>query len=117
MKEFYVVLASAWLWGDCWTGHLVYIFSDNDAVIESLEKEKPRDPDMLKLVREFLYLVCTKNFTPVFRRIGTKQNWLADFISRCHDPDSTRKFFSKNGVSHMKLLQVPDNFFNLNSNW
>ena len=117
LKEFYVVLASAWLWGDSWTGHLVYIYCDNDAVVESLEKEKPRDPDMLKLVREFMYLVCTKKFTPVFKKIGTKQNWLADFISRCHNYDSTQKFFKKRKVSQMKLLQVPDNFFNLNSNW
>ena len=117
LKEFYVVLASAWLWGDRWTGHLVYIYSDNDAVIESLEKEKPRDPEMLKLVREFSYLVCTKKFTPVFRKIGTKQNWLADFISRCHDVESTRKFFAENNLKQMKLLQIPDNFFNLNSNW
>jgi hypothetical protein len=117
LKEFYVVLASAWLWGDSWSGHLVYIFSDNDAVIESLEKEKPRDSEMLKLVREFMYLVCTKKFTPVFRKIGTKQNWLADFISRCHDHDSTKKFFAEKKLKEIKLLQIPDSFFNLNANW
>lgn len=117
LKEFYVVLASAWLWGDSWSGHLVYIFSDNDAVIESLEKEKPRDSEMLKLVREFMYLVCTKKFTPVFRKIGTKQNWLADFISRCHDHASTKKFFAEKKLKEMKLLQIPDSFFNLNANW
>ena len=117
LKEFYVVLVSAWLWGDRWSGHLVYIFSDNDAVIESLEKEKPKDPEMLKLVREFLYLVCTKKFTPVFRKIGTKQNWLADFISRCHDYDNTQKFFKQNRICPKKLLKVQDNQFNLGSNW
>ena len=117
LKEFYVVLASAWLWGDRWTGRLVYIFCDNDAVVESLEKEKPRDPEMLRLVREFSYQVCTKKFTPVFRKISTKKNWLADFISRCHDPVSTQNFFMDKGVSSMKLVNVPDHFFNLNSNW
>ena len=29
LKEFYVVLASAWLWGDSWTVKIVYIYCDN----------------------------------------------------------------------------------------
>lgn len=117
LKEFYVVLASAWLWGDVWTGHLVYIFSDNDAVIESLDKEKPKDAGMLSLVREFMYIVCTKKFTPIFRKIGTKQNWLADFLSRCHDHQRTEAFFSEKKIKKMKYLPIPDSYFNLNSNW
>ena len=86
-------------------------------MVESLEKEKPKDPEMLKLVREFMYLVCTKKFSPVFRKIGTKQNWLADFISRCHDYGKTQKFLKEKGICPMKLLDVQDNLFNLNSNW
>ena len=117
LKEFYVVLASVWLWGDMLTGNLVYIFSDNDAVVESLQKEKPRDQEMLKLLREFMYVVCTKKFSPVFRKIGTKQNWLADFISRCHDYDKTQQFFAEKGVVPMELRVMPDNLFNVNSNW
>ena len=117
LKEFYVVLVSAWVWGDLWTGNLVYIFCDNDAVVESLEKEKPKDQEMLKLLREFMYIVCTKKFTPVFKKIGTKQNWLADFISRCHDYNKTQKFFTENGLNPMQLINVPDNLFSINSNW
>ena len=33
VKEFFVVLASAWLWGDKWKGSVVYIYCDNDAVV------------------------------------------------------------------------------------
>ena len=117
LKEFYVVLASAWLWADQWTGKLVYIFSDNDAVVESLLHEKPRNQEMLKLVREFSYLVCTKQFTPVFRKIGTKQNWEADFISRCHDTSRISQFYSDKSMEPKKYLEVPDSFFNLGSNW
>ena len=117
IKEFYVVLVSCLLWGDRWKGRLVYIFSDNDAVVDSLVYEKPRDPEMLKLVREFSYLVCTRKFTPVFRKIGTKENWEADFISRCHDPVATQTFFSKKGLTPKRLVTVPDSFFSLGSNW
>ena len=117
LKEFYVVLASCWLWGDKWTGSLVYLFCDNDAVVETLDKEKPKDPRMQDLLREFMYIVCTKKFTPVFRKIGTKENFVADFISRCHDRAATSEFFAKNNLKLRRHVTVPDNFFNLNSNW
>ena len=48
---------SAWLWGDKWRGKLVYIFSDNTAVVETLTREKPKDTRMQELLREFLYIV------------------------------------------------------------
>ena len=76
------------MWGERWRSKLVYIFSDNVAVSEVLNKEKPKDPKMLQLLQEFLYLVCTQGFTPVFRRIGTKDNKLANFISRNHNSES-----------------------------
>jgi hypothetical protein len=95
----------------------VYIFSDNDSVVDSLVYERPRDKEMLKLVREFSYLVCTRRFTPVFRKIGTKENFEADFISRCQDPVATQSFFKKRGLRSKTLVEVPDNFFTLGSNW
>ena len=117
LKEFYVVLVSAWLWGHSWTGKLVYIFCDNDAVIEVLEKEKPKDPKMLELLKEFLFIVCTRRFTPIFRKISSKDNMVADFISRRHDPDATSEFFKSKNLPSRKLIEVPDNLFNLLSNW
>ena len=116
LKEFYVVLASCLLWGDQWTGKLVYIFCDNDAVVEVLEKKKPKDEKMLELLREFLYIVCSKKFTPAFKKIGSKENLTADYISRCHDPVLTRRFFEQQNLPARKLVKIPDSFFNLNSN-
>ena len=86
-------------------------------MVEVLDKEKPRDQDMLKLLREFMYIVCTKKFTPVFKKIGTKDNWLADFISRCHDYSLTQEFLRQKGVNRMELIEVPDSLFSTNSNW
>ena len=117
LKEFYVVLASCHLWGDQWTGKLVYIFCDNDAVVETLEKKKPKNEKMLELLREFLYIVCVKKFTPAFKKIGTKENIIADFISRCHDPTQTQKFFKVQNTKPKKLINIPDAYFDFNSNW
>ena len=117
LKEFYVLLVSCWLWSGSWHGCVVYLFCDNDAVVESLDKEKPKDPKMQDLLREFLYIVCTRKFTQIFRKIGTKENFVADFISRCHDSVLTTKFFAKNNLPARKLISVPDNLFNLSSNW
>ena len=110
-------MASAWLWGDSWAGQVVHIFCDNTAVCDTLDKEKPKDPAMQELLREFLYIVCTKGFSPVIRRIGTKANKTADFISRVHDPSAITKFFKDSGLPDRKPLPVPDVFFNLHSNW
>ena len=117
LKEFWVVIASAWLWGEKWQGNLVYIFCDNSAVVEVLTKERPKDPKMLELLREFLYIVCTRRFTPVFRKIGTKENYIADFISRCHDPSDIAKFLVSRNLPVFTPLTAPDYLFTLQSNW
>ena len=117
VKEFFVVLASAWLWGDDWKGNIVYIYCDNDAVVEVLDKEKPKDEKMMTLLREFMYIVCVKGFTPTFRKVGTKENFVADHISRCHDPLVTEKFFRKNNLAPKRNVTIPDNFFDIHSNW
>ena len=117
IKEFHVVIASCLLWGHHWSGHMVYIFCDNDAVVDSLTYERPKDMEMLRLVREFSYLVCSRNFTPVLRKISSKDNFEADFISRCHDADSTMEFYEKRNLTPKSLKNVPDSFFNIGTNW
>ena len=108
---------SAWLWGERWRGKIVYVFCDNDTVVDTLEKQKPADPKLQELLREYLYVVCTRGFTPKFRKIGTKENEVADFISRRHDPAATETFFSSKGHPPRTLVEVPDHMFKLNSNW
>ena len=117
IKEFWIVIVSAWLWGDSWRGSMVYIFSDNVAVVEVLDKERPKDPMMLELLQEFLYIVCTRSFTPIFKKIGTKENSVADYISRNHEPDSITSFFNSNSLPMRTQVAAPDNLFTLRSNW
>ena len=117
LKEFWVILASAWLWGDTWSGRVVHIFCDNEAVIHVLEREKPKDEAMQELLREFLYIVCSKGFTPVFRKIGTVANKTADYLSRVHDHALISKFFESSGLPKRVPINIPDTFFKLHSNW
>ena len=117
LKEFWVVLASAWLWGEQWQGKMVYVFCDNDAVVEVLEKERPKDPKMLELLQEFLYIVCSRKFTPIFRKIGTKENAVADYISRCHDHTLIANYFKSNNLPMRTPIVALDTLFTLRSNW
>ena len=96
---------------------MVYIFCDNTAVVDTLNKEKPSDPKLQELLREFLFITCTRSFTPIFKKVGTVANATADYISRVHDPILTEEYFKSGNLPMRKLVTVPDNFFNLQSNW
>ena len=117
LKEMWVVVVSAWVWGEDWRGNMVYVFCDNVAVVEVLDKERPKDRRMLELLQEYLYIVCTRGFTPVFRKIGTKENEVADFISRNHDQAATAEYFSSNGLPMRRCVPAPDHLFTFMSNW
>ena len=117
IKEFWVVIVSAKLWASQWSGHLVYLFCDNDAVVDVLNHEKPKNPDMLTMLREFSYLVCMHSFTPVFRKIDTKVNHVADHISRRHDRESADALFKNVGMHPMQNICVQDHQFKLTAPW
>ena len=95
----------------------MYIFSDNRAVVDVLQKERPKYQNMLELLQEFLYIVCTRKFTPAFRKINTKDNHVADFISRCHDRVKITNYFRDKGHPSRDLIPAPDTLFTLRSNW
>ena len=117
LKEFWVVIVSAKLWGDSWTGRCIVIYCDNDCVCDTIQNKKPRDPNLLTLLREFLYVVVSKKFFPVLRKIGTKENNIADFISRRFDKQAAAKVFSESGLPEMNIVHPSKNFFNLSANW
>ena len=117
IKEFWVVIASAILWGDDWHGSMVYIFCDNIAVVHVLDRERPKDEGMAVLLREFLYIVCTRGFTPIFRHIGTEDNYIADFLSRHHDQISLDKFLRRNMPNLEVRKVIPDASFKPFSTW
>ena len=117
IKEFWVLIVSAKLWGDTWTGRSIVLFCDNDSVCDTIVYKKPKDPSLLSLLREFLYVVVTKKFFPVLRKIGTKENVLADFISRRFDTEASAVLFGKFGLHNMVLVKPRANYFETTARW
>ena len=117
VKEFWVLIISAKLWGDTWTGRAVVLYCDNDAVCEVIWHKKPHDKVMLSLLREFLYVVVTKKFFPVVRKISSKDNHLADHISRNFDEQRAQLMFNNAGLQGMVRVQPKRSFFDLSATW
>ena len=111
------MIVSSRLWGDKWSGRVITIFCDNDPVVDVINLEKPHDPTMLSLLREFIFLVCEKKFVPVLRKIGTLDNTLADHISRRFDQDAATDLFRQHGLQDMELITAPDYLFKLSAPW
>ena len=117
IKEFICVIISARIWGESWTGKRVEIFCDNDSVCDVISFLKPKDSEMQRHLREFLYWVCRYNFQPVVSKIGTKENHIADFVSRNFSQTDAENFFTANKLSGMKNLEVGDEYFSLVADW
>lgn len=115
--EFWAVIVSCKLWGDKWSGQVIQIFTDNDPVADVITNEKPKDPEMLSLLREFIFIVCEKKFIPILRKISSADNILADHISRRFDEDAAKESFSKYGLFDMRLVTAPDTFFHITAPW
>ena len=117
IKEFIIVILCVRMWGHSWAGQRILIYCDNDSVCDTCSNQKPKDSRMQKLLREFLYWVCRFNFHPVLEKISSKDNHLADFISRNHGQNDIDDYFHDNGYPIQKRVFIPDNWFNFVSEW
>ena len=117
IKEFVVVLLCVRLWGPDWAGQRVVIYCDNDSVCDTCVYQKPKDLALQQLLREFLFWVCRYNFFPVLQKIGTKENNVADFISRRHCPVEIDKFFKSSGYPTQTKLEIPISWFGFQADW
>ena len=57
------------------------------------------------------------NFQPIFLRISTDDNDIADFISRVHDPVEITAKFAARGLTNMKYVNLEDDYFNFVADW
>ena len=116
-KEFLCVILAVKCWGQSWSGKRVLIYCDNDAVCDVVSYMKPKDDKMQRLLREFLYWVCLFNFSPVVSKIGTKENSVADFISRNFSSSDFESFCLKQNLPKMTEILVNDTDFDLVAEW
>ena len=116
-KEYWVLLISIRLWGSTWSGSAVELFVDNTAVCQTCTNQKPSDPTMAAFLREFLYLVVLFKFHPIVLHIGTKENVIADYLSRNFSQEEAKIFFRSHNMENMSLRQVPDHMFKFTTEW
>ena len=117
IKEFLLLITSAKLWDHLWEGRRVAIYCDNEAVVKTMVLQKPQDPGLQKCLREMVFLACKFHFQPVFLRITTVDNDIADFISRRHDSEAIKSKFELRGLTNMKEIIAHDEMFDFVSDW
>ena len=66
---------------------------------------------------KFLFHVTTLKFEPVMVRIPTKDNFMADFISRNHDQSDNLNKFEEHDAKKMVSVTVPDDYFFFTADW
>ena len=117
IKEFVIVLLCIRLWGPKWAGHRIVIYCDNDSVCDTCTYQKPKDLSLQQLLREFLYWVCKFNFFPVIHKIGTKENHIADFISRNHNPLDIERYLDSCGYPNQTRTEIPLTWYDFQADW
>ena len=117
LKEFYIAIIAAKVWGYLWEGKRIALYCDNEAVVKTMIYQKPQDPELQKCLREMLFYSCMYKFQPVFLRVSTDDNDLADFISRVHDEQAIQAKFVARGLTNMKAIYVPDEMYNFVADW
>ena len=93
------------------------MYCDNDSVCDVITYLKPKDPMMQSLLREFLYWVCLFKFNPVVSKIGTKENFVADFLSRNFSMPDAATFFEKNNLGAMNFIPLDNSMFMFQADW
>ena len=88
-----------------------------DAVVEVITNLKPKDVKMQAYLWEFSFWVCHFNFNPVASKIGTKDNDIAEFLSRNFDDSDARAFFERESLSIPEKVALNDTDFNFVADW
>ena len=117
IKEFLCLILASKAWGENWAGKTVQIFCDNDAVCDVVSYLKPKDSKMQVYLREFLYWVCRYNFHPIVSKIDTKENDIADFLSRNYSDSDADLFFTRENLPPQTKLSNIESDFELEADW
>ena len=117
LKEFICVILAIKKWGHLWAGKQVNIFCDNDSVCDVICYLKPKDEKMQIYLREFLYWVCHFNFVPVVSKISTKDNDIADFLSRNFSKTDAKSFFKKENLPSQNPVTISESDFTFKADW
>ena len=85
LLELWPVLATLDRWGETWRNHKVVIWTDNTQVQSMIATGRSKSIRAMWWLRELFWRVCLYNVHLVSKRISTKENTVADYISRLFD--------------------------------
>ena len=117
IKEFLVLVLCVKSWGPLWAGQRIVLYCDNDAVCDTCVHQKPKDLKMQQLLREFLYWTCRFNFYPVVEKITTKENHIADYLSRVYDHDLIKNYLTSHGIMNNSSIHISAESLCFTADW
>ena len=103
-KELAPIVIAIAVWDAGWAGQRICCYSDNMAVVYTINKESARDPQLMRLLRALFFLSATFNVTITARHIPGVQNASADALSR----NNMNTFHTLNPQASPQPTQVPD---------
>ena len=80
--EFFPILVAVVLWGPQLRGRRIIIRSDNQPVVNIINKQSSRSPEIMKLVRFFILQCLKSNLAFCAKHIVGRDNEIADSLSR-----------------------------------
>ena len=112
--ELLVHIVSVRVWGHLWDSSEINILTDNESCRWLLRNGRSRDPVRLAMARTLVGLQFSGNFRLVSARVSTKENLLADRLSRLGTNGMWESFQAECaafGVRPRRVPVLPEHFF------
>ena len=82
IKELFPIVLALEIWGHILSNHKILFFTDNQAVVEIINKNTSKDKDVMKLVRRLVLASLKFNIYFCAKHIPGKHNVVCDLLSR-----------------------------------
>ena len=117
IKEFVTLLVSCKLWGSSWSKKRIRFHCDNQIVCDSINNQKPQVEELQECMRELVYWESLFSFKIGAVYIQTKENHLADFLSRSVNSLDHLEYFKKCGCQPKTRISVSTELFRFSNDW
>lgn len=107
--ELFPIVVAADLWGHRWNSKRILLHCDNQAVVNILQKGRSRKPRINKLMRHLTLSAAQNNYLIIPRYIPTKENVIADALSRFN----FQRFRRSAPNADCQPTEVPDKLYAL----
>ena len=109
VKELLPIVLACAVWGRSWTGHRVVVHCNNQVVVAALRSHTSKNSHCLHMLRVLAFLEARYQFRLLPQYINTKNNFLADALSR----DNLALFLSKVPQASSTPVALPSTLIEL----